>query len=70
MKIAIVGAAGRMGQMLVRQIARTEGCTPGRRQRRPDSNASAATRARSRASEANGVKIGATPRPPSPPPTP
>src|SRR5260221_8736363 len=27
MKIAIVGAAGRMGQMLVRQIARTEGCT-------------------------------------------
>jgi 4-hydroxy-tetrahydrodipicolinate reductase len=27
MKIAIVGAAGRMGQMLVRQVARTEGCT-------------------------------------------
>jgi 4-hydroxy-tetrahydrodipicolinate reductase len=27
MKIAIVGAAGRMGQMLVRQIARTDGCT-------------------------------------------
>src|SRR5581483_7149386 len=27
MKIAIVGAAGRMGQMLIRQIARTDGCT-------------------------------------------
>ena len=25
MKIAVVGAAGRMGQMLIRQIARTEG---------------------------------------------
>src|SRR5580704_16992023 len=27
MKIAIAGAAGRMGQMLIRQIAHTEGCT-------------------------------------------
>jgi len=27
MKIAIVGASGRMSQMLVRQIARTEGAT-------------------------------------------
>ena len=27
MKIAIAGAAGRMGQMLVREIARTDGCT-------------------------------------------
>ena len=27
MKIAIAGAAGRMGQMLVREIARTEGCS-------------------------------------------
>ena len=27
MKIAVAGAAGRMGQMLVREIARTEGCT-------------------------------------------
>jgi len=27
MKIAIVGASGRMGQMLIRQIARTEGAT-------------------------------------------
>jgi 4-hydroxy-tetrahydrodipicolinate reductase len=26
MKIAIVGAAGRMGQMLIRQIAQTDGC--------------------------------------------
>ena len=26
MKIAVAGAAGRMGQMLVREIARTEGC--------------------------------------------
>src|SRR5260370_28576786 len=27
MKIAIAGASGRMGQMLIRQIAHTEGCT-------------------------------------------
>ena len=27
MKIAVAGAAGRMGQMLIREIARTEGCT-------------------------------------------
>jgi 4-hydroxy-tetrahydrodipicolinate reductase len=27
MKIAIAGAAGRMGQMLIREIARTDGCT-------------------------------------------
>jgi 4-hydroxy-tetrahydrodipicolinate reductase len=27
MKIAVAGAAGRMGQMLVREIARTDGCT-------------------------------------------
>ncbi|WIM10980.1 4-hydroxy-tetrahydrodipicolinate reductase [Enhydrobacter sp.] len=27
MKVAIVGAAGRMGQMLIREIARTEGCS-------------------------------------------
>ena len=27
MKIAIAGAAGRMGQMLIRQIAHTEGCS-------------------------------------------
>ena len=27
MKIAIAGAAGRMGQMLIREIARTEGCS-------------------------------------------
>jgi 4-hydroxy-tetrahydrodipicolinate reductase len=27
MKIAVVGAAGRMGQMLIRQIAHSEGCT-------------------------------------------
>ncbi len=27
MKIAIVGAAGRMGQMLIREIARTDGCS-------------------------------------------
>jgi len=26
MKIAIAGASGRMGQMLIRQIAHTEGC--------------------------------------------
>jgi 4-hydroxy-tetrahydrodipicolinate reductase len=27
MKIAVAGAAGRMGQMLIREIARTEGCS-------------------------------------------
>jgi len=27
MKIAIAGASGRMGQMLIRQIAHTEGCS-------------------------------------------
>ena len=27
MKIAVAGAAGRMGQMLIREIARTGGCT-------------------------------------------
>ena len=27
MKIAIAGAAGRMGQMLIREIARTEGAS-------------------------------------------
>ena len=29
MKIAIAGAAGRMGQMLIRQIEHTQGCTLG-----------------------------------------
>jgi 4-hydroxy-tetrahydrodipicolinate reductase len=39
MKIAIVGAAGRMGQMLVRRIAATEGMTLAGASESPDSNA-------------------------------
>ncbi len=39
MKIAVVGAAGRMGQMLVRRIAATEGMTLGGASESPNSNA-------------------------------
>ena len=39
MKIAVVGASGRMGQMLVRQIARTEGVTLAAASERPGSKA-------------------------------
>ncbi len=39
MKIAIAGAAGRMGQMLIREIARTEGCELSGALEGPGSNA-------------------------------
>ena len=39
MKIAIAGAAGRMGQMLIREIARTEGCELAGALEGPGSNA-------------------------------
>lgn len=39
MKIAIAGAAGRMGQMLIRRIAATEGCTLAGALEGPTSNA-------------------------------
>ena len=49
MKIAVVGAAGRMGQMLVRRIAATEGMTLGGAANRPTATPSAAMPASSRA---------------------
>ncbi len=39
MKLCVVGAAGRMGQMLVRQIAQHEDCTLGGATERPGGNA-------------------------------
>jgi 4-hydroxy-tetrahydrodipicolinate reductase len=39
MKIAIAGAAGRMGQMLIQQIGRTEGCSLGSALESPGSKA-------------------------------
>ena len=39
MKIAVVGAAGRMGQMLVRRIAATEGMSLAGASESPNSNA-------------------------------
>ena len=39
MKIAIAGAAGRMGQMLIREIARTDGCSLAAALEGPGSNA-------------------------------
>jgi len=49
MKIAIAGAAGRMGQMLIREIARTEGCSLAAALEHAGSNALG--------SETGGVKI-------------
>src|SRR5260370_35871922 len=49
MKIAIAGAAGRMGQMLIREIARTEGCSLAAALEGPGSNALG--------TDAGGVKI-------------
>ncbi len=51
MKIAIAGAAGRMGQMLIRQIGLTEGCSLASAFEGPGSKAVG--------SETAGVKIGA-----------
>ena len=53
MKIAIAGAAGRMGQMLIREIARTEGCSLAGALEHSGSNALG--------TETGGVKIVADP---------
>ena len=54
MKIAIAGAAGRMGQMLIAEIARTEGCSLAGALEGPGSNALGTEAAK-------GVKIVADP---------
>ncbi len=57
MKIAIVGAAGRMGQMLIRQIARTEGCSLAGASEAPGGTAIGRDAGEVAGIEANGVKI-------------
>jgi 4-hydroxy-tetrahydrodipicolinate reductase len=57
MKIAVVGAAGRMGQMLVRRIAATEGMTLGGASEAPNSNAIGRDVGELAGLEACGVKI-------------
>ena len=57
MKIAIVGAAGRMGQMLIRQIARTEGCSLSGASETASSKAIGRDAGEIAGVEANGVKI-------------
>ena len=57
MKIAIVGAAGRMGQMLIRQIARTEGCSLSGASETASSKAIGRDAGEIAGIEANGVKI-------------
>jgi 4-hydroxy-tetrahydrodipicolinate reductase len=57
MKIAVVGAAGRMGQMLVRRIAATEGMTLGGASESPNSNAIGRDAGELAGLEACGVKI-------------
>ena len=57
MKIAIAGAAGRMGQMLIREIARTEGCTLGGRHRGRRQQRARPRRRRGRGRRRQGVKI-------------
>ncbi|HYI05749.1 MAG TPA: 4-hydroxy-tetrahydrodipicolinate reductase, partial [Reyranella sp.] len=56
MKIAVVGAAGRMGQMLVRRIAATEGMTLGGASESPNSNAIGRDAGELAGLEACGVK--------------
>src|SRR2546423_6090 len=58
MKIAVVGAAGRMGQMLVRRIAATEGMSLGGASESPNSNAIGRDAGEVAGLEACGVKIG------------
>ena len=72
MKIAIVGAAGRMGQMLMRAIAAHRRHDPGRaRAKSPNSNAIGRDAGEVAGLEACGVKIMPRTAPrPSPPPTP
>jgi 4-hydroxy-tetrahydrodipicolinate reductase len=57
MKIAIVGAAGRMGQMLIRQIARTEGCSLAGASESPTGKAIGRDAGEVAGIEANGVTI-------------
>ena len=58
MKIAVVGASGRMGQMLVRQIARTEGVSLVAASEIPGSKALGRDAGEVAGLEANGVLIG------------
>ena len=58
MKIAVVGASGRMGQMLVRQIARTEGATLAAASERPGSKALGKDAGEMAGIEPNGVLSG------------
>jgi 4-hydroxy-tetrahydrodipicolinate reductase len=57
MKIAIVGAAGRMGQMLIREIARTEGCSLAAASEAAGSKAIGRDAGELAGIEATGVKI-------------
>src|SRR5882757_11158887 len=57
MKIAVVGAAGRMGQMLVRRIAQTEGMTLAGASESPSSKAIGRDAGEVAGLEANRVKI-------------
>lgn len=57
MKIAVVGAAGRMGQMLIRRIAATEGLTLAGASESPNSNAIGRDAGEIAGLEACGVKI-------------
>jgi 4-hydroxy-tetrahydrodipicolinate reductase len=57
MKIAVVGAAGRMGQMLIRQIAHSEGCTLAGASEAPGSKAIGRDAGEVAGIEANKVKI-------------
>lgn len=58
MKIAIVGAAGRMGQMLIRQIARTEGVSLAAASEAPGGKAIGRDAGELAGLDANGIKIG------------
>ena len=58
MKIAVVGASGRMGQMLVRQIARTEGVSLAAASERPGAKVLGKDAGELAGLEANGVLIG------------
>ena len=57
MKIAVVGAAGRMGQMLIRQIARTEGVSLAAASEASGSKAIGKDAGEVAGLEANGIKI-------------
>lgn len=57
MKIAIVGASGRMGQMLIRQITHTEGCSLAAASEAPGSNRIGRDAGEVAGLEAKGVKI-------------